>query len=151
MSAKVLQIKFISITLLYQYVVRFTSFQLFNHNKYTKNSHYNASKIKKYKGVGDFLYHMEKEIKRLKVEVAKRLYSLHQSKFGGNNVHLAKASGCTESTIRNIFAKLNDKDKGQDITLGMAFRLCYALEVDLSDLVKELEIKKENLHKRATK
>lgn len=84
---------------------------------------------------------MEKEIKRLKVEVTKRLFALHQSKFGGNNVQLAKASGCTESTIRNIFAKLNDADKGQDITLGMAFRLCHALGVKLSDLVKELGIK----------
>ena len=61
----------------------------------------------------DFLYCVEKEINKLKIEVTKRLYKLHQSKFGGNNVHLAKASGCRESTIRNIFAKLNDKDKGQ--------------------------------------
>jgi len=79
-------------------------------------SYYNASKIKKYRGVVGFLYIMEKEIKRLTVEVTKRLFALHQSKFGGNNVHLAKACGCSESTIRNIFAKLNDKDKGQDIT-----------------------------------
>ena len=47
---------------------------------------------------------MEKEIKRIKVEVTKRLFALHKAKFGGNNVHLAKASGCSESTIRNIFA-----------------------------------------------
>ena len=82
---------------------------------------------------------MDKEVERFKVEVAKRLYTLHQEKFGGNNVHLAQASGCSESTIRNIFAKLKDKDKGQDITLGMAFRLCHALEVNLSDLVKGLD------------
>lgn len=84
---------------------------------------------------------MEKEIKRIKVEVTKRLFALHKAKFGGNNVHLAKASGCSESTIRNIFAKLNDKDKGQDITLGMAFRLCHALGVKLSDIVEGLGIK----------
>lgn len=91
-----------------------------------------------------FLYNMdkmEKEIIRLKVEVTKRLFALHKSKFGGNNVHLAKASGCTESTVRNIFAKLNDIDKGQDITLGMAFRLCHALDVKLSDLVEGLGVK----------
>ncbi|HKC68819.1 MAG TPA: hypothetical protein VKG26_11360 [Bacteroidia bacterium] len=80
----------------------------------------------------------EKEIKRLQIEVAKRLYTLHQTKFNGNNVHLAKACGCSESTIRNIFAKLHDKDKGQDITLSMAFRLCHALDIKLSDLVKDL-------------
>jgi len=84
---------------------------------------------------------MEKEINRLKVEIAKRLFALHQSKFGGNNVQLAKASGCSESTIRNIFAKLNDKDKGQDITLSMAFRLCNALGIKLSDLVEGLVLK----------
>ena len=108
------------------------------------NSHYNASKLKNICFDVGFLYTMdkvEKEIIRLKVEVTKRLFTLHQSKFGGNNVHLAKASGCTESTIRNIFAKLNDKDKGQDITLGMAFRLCHALDVKLSDLVEGLGVK----------
>lgn len=84
---------------------------------------------------------LDREIQRLNVDVAKRLYALHQEKFKGNNVHLAKASGCSESTIRNIFAKLNDKDKGQDITLGMAFRLCYALEVKLSDVVFDLFVK----------
>lgn len=83
---------------------------------------------------------MDKEILRLQVELTKRLYALHQTKFGGNNVHLAKASGCSESTIRNIFAKLNDKHKGQDITIGMAFRICHALGVNLSDLVKGLEV-----------
>ncbi len=92
---------------------------------------------------------MEKEVKRLTVEVTKRLFALHQSKFGGNNVHLAKACGCSESTIRNIFAKLNDKDKGQDITLGMAFRLCHALEIKLSDLAEGLGIKGENTNRKA--
>jgi DNA-binding Xre family transcriptional regulator len=84
----------------------------------------------------------EREIKRLKVEVTKRLFALHQTKYGGNNVHLAEASGCRESTIRNIFAKLTDDDKGQDITLGMAFRLCHALGVELSELVEGLHVKK---------
>jgi DNA-binding Xre family transcriptional regulator len=83
---------------------------------------------------------VEKNIERLRVEVTKRLYVLHKSKFGGNNSQLAKAAGCRESTIRNIFAKLTDKDKGQDITMGMAFRLCHALGVKLSDLVKGLEV-----------
>ena len=83
---------------------------------------------------------MDKDILRLKVEVTKRLYALHQEKFEGNNVHLAKAADCSESTIRNIFAKINDKHKGQDITIGMAFRLCHALGVKLSDVVKGLEV-----------
>lgn len=90
---------------------------------------------------------MDKDIQRLKVEVTKRLYALHQEKFQGNNVHLAKASDCSESTIRNLFAKLNDKDKGQDITLGMAFRLCHALDIKLSDLVDDLFVKSESAKK----
>lgn len=90
---------------------------------------------------------MDKDIQRLKVELTKRLYTLHQEKFLGNNVHLAKAADCSESTIRNLFAKLNDKDKGQDITLGMAFRLCYALGVKLSDLVDGLYVKPESIKK----
>jgi DNA-binding Xre family transcriptional regulator len=93
---------------------------------------------------------MEREIKRLRMEVTNRLYILHKAKFDGNNVHLAKASGCAESTIRNIFAKLTDKDKGQDITLSMAFRLCNALDVELSDLVKGLSISK-GAEKKKTK
>ena len=42
---------------------------------------------------------MEKEIKRLKVDVARHLFALHQSKFGGNNVHLPKATGCSVSAV----------------------------------------------------
>lgn len=91
---------------------------------------------------------MEREIKRLRIEITNRLYILHKAKFDGNNVHLAKASGCAESTIRNIFVKLTNKDKGQDITLSMAFRLCNALDVELSDLVKDLSIKKESEKKK---
>lgn len=83
---------------------------------------------------------MEKEVGRLQVEVTRRLYELHLEKFKGNNVHLAEAAGCSESTVRNIFAKLKNKHAGQDITLGMAFRLCYALGVSLSELVEGLEI-----------
>jgi hypothetical protein len=82
------------------------------------------------------------EIEQLKIEAIKRLYALHLEKFKGNNVHLANASNCSESTIRNIFIKLNNKDKGQDMTLGMAFRLCHALVVKLSDLTEGLEVKK---------
>ncbi len=91
---------------------------------------------------------MDNEIERLKVEVTKRLYSLHLEKFKGNNVHLAKAADCSESTIRNLFAKLNDKDKGQDITLGMAFRLCYALSANLSDILKDLSVKSDSIKKQ---
>lgn len=92
----------------------------------------------------DFLYNMalEKDIKKLSLAVTERLYALHQKKFNGNNVHLAKASGCGESTIRNIFARLNNK-KGQDITISMAFRLCHGLDVNLSDIVKDLGVKSE--------
>lgn len=92
---------------------------------------------------------MEREIKKLRIEVTNRLYILHKAKFDGNNVHLAKAAGCAESTVRNIFAKLTDKDKGQDITLSMAFRLCNALDVELGDLVKGLSMKKESEKKKA--
>ena len=74
---------------------------------------------------------MDNEVLRLKVEVTKRLYALHQEKFGGNNVHLAKASGCRESTIRSIFAKLKNKDKGQDLTMGMAFGYVMLLVLNL--------------------
>jgi DNA-binding Xre family transcriptional regulator len=69
--------------------------------------------------------------------------------FDGNNVHLAKVSGCSESTIRNIFAKLTNKDKGQDMTLSMAFKLCNALDVELNDLAKDISIKKGSEKKKA--
>lgn len=42
-------------------------------------------------------------------------------------------------------------DKGQDITLGMAFRLCNALEVKLSDLVEGLELKEGRTAKKDEK
>lgn len=70
--------------------------------------------------------------------MTRRLFLHHQKKFNGNNSKLAQAAGCAESTIRNVFSKLNDSDKGQDITIGMAIRLCYALDITLSELAKDL-------------
>ena len=113
-----------------------------------KLSHYPASDLLRKRLLVQFFYWMDKEVLRLKIELTRRLYALHQQKFGGNNVHLANAAGCGEATVRNIFAKLKNQHSGQDITIGMAFRLCYALDVSLSDLVKGLDINPESTKKQ---
>lgn len=76
---------------------------------------------------------MEQELLRLKKEVRDRLYDRLQEKFGGNNRELARKVGCHEKTIRTILAC------EQDITLGLLFRLCRALDVSASELLQDLE------------
>jgi hypothetical protein len=44
-------------------------------------------------------------------------------------------------SVAKLLGLIVDKDKGQDITLGMAFRLCHTLDVKLSDLVNGLNVK----------
>lgn len=80
---------------------------------------------------------MENELVRLKKEVSDRIYSRLQEKFDGNNRELARRVGCHEKTIRTIFAYK------QDITLGLLFRICKALDITVSELLDGLEFNPE--------
>jgi DNA-binding Xre family transcriptional regulator len=76
----------------------------------------------------------EKQLDKLKKEVTKRLYSLFMDKYEGNKSKFAKDAGCDEKTIRLVF------DEGQGMTVNLMFKLCHALDVSPSELLKDLEL-----------
>ena len=57
-------------------------------------------------------------------------------KHNGNKLQFAKKVGCDEKTIRLIF------DKNQGITMNLFFKIAYALEIEPSELIKDIKLKK---------
>ena len=80
---------------------------------------------------------MEKQLDKLKKEVTKRLYELFMAKYQGNKLRFAKDANCDEKAIRLLF------DEGQGMTLNLLLKLCYTLNISPSELLKDIEIKKE--------
>jgi DNA-binding Xre family transcriptional regulator len=80
---------------------------------------------------------LEKQLDKLKKEVTKRLYDLFMAKYQGNKLRFAKDAKCDEKAIRLLF------DEGQGMTLNLLLKLCYTLNISPSELLKDIEIKKE--------
>ncbi len=80
---------------------------------------------------------MQTELDKIKIEVTRRVYILFMSKFEGNKSTFAKSAGCDEKTIRLLL------DHNQEMTLNLLFKISNALEVEASELIKDLSIKKE--------
>jgi DNA-binding Xre family transcriptional regulator len=69
---------------------------------------------------------------KIKLKLIQELHKSFICKFNGNKSHFAREAGVNESTIRDIF---NSK---RGITLHIFFKLCYALEINPSDLMKDI-------------
>lgn len=81
---------------------------------------------------------MQKQLEKIETELAQRIYKLFMEKFDGNKSAFARASECKETTIRRIFRN------EQGITVNLLFRLANALEVNVTDLLKDFTIEKED-------
>lgn len=81
---------------------------------------------------------MHKQLDEIKREVTERVRIEFLKKFDGNKTQFAKKAGCDEKTIRLLL------DFGQGMTLNLLFKLAYALDLNPSDLIKDLSIKKED-------
>ncbi|WP_264543051.1 MULTISPECIES: XRE family transcriptional regulator [Flavobacterium] len=81
---------------------------------------------------------MQKQLDDIKKEVTRRIHQEFLKKFDGNKTHFAKKAGCDEKTIRLLF------DFGQGMTLNLLFKLAFALDLNPSDIIKDLSIKKED-------
>ena len=77
---------------------------------------------------------MQKQLEDIEVELSHRIYKLFLKKFNGNKSAFARASNCTEGTVRRVFKN------EQGITINLLLRFCCALGVEASDLVKGLKI-----------
>lgn len=80
---------------------------------------------------------MQKQLEKIEIELAKRIYKLFMVKFDGNKSAFARAAQCKETTIRRIFRNQ------QGITFNLLLRLAFALDVPIEDLIKNFEIERD--------
>ena len=77
---------------------------------------------------------MQKQLDILKEILIRKIYTLFIDKYQGNKSAFAKQVGCDEKTIRLIF------DGNQGMSLNLFFKICYALKITPSELLKDLEL-----------
>jgi hypothetical protein len=80
---------------------------------------------------------VQKQLDILKIIVNKRIYILFMKMYNGNKSLFAKSVGCDEKTIRLIF------DHNQGMTLNLFIKIAFALNVDPSDLLKDIRLEKQ--------
>jgi plasmid maintenance system antidote protein VapI len=80
---------------------------------------------------------MEKATEKIELELTERIYKLFLEKYSGNKSAFARACKCRESTIRRILGNQ------QGITINLLIRISSALDTTVSELFKDLYIKKE--------
>lgn len=78
---------------------------------------------------------MQNQIENSEAKLSQRIYERFLVKFEGNKSKFARASKCSEGTVRKVF--LNK----QSITFNLLLRFSNALDVRLSDLVEGLDLK----------
>lgn len=77
---------------------------------------------------------MQNELEEIEEEVTQKIYKLFLEKFDGNKSAFAKATGCSETTIRRILRRQ------QGITINLLLRIVNALDTNVSDLFKDFSI-----------
>lgn len=78
---------------------------------------------------------MQKQLEQIEQELSQRIYKEFLKKFNGNKSAFARASNCTEGTVRRVFKN------EQGITVNLLLRFCYALDTNITDLLKDLNLK----------
>lgn len=78
---------------------------------------------------------MQKQIEKIEAELVRRIYTLFLEKFNGNQSEFARASKCSETTVRRVFGNK------QRMTIDLSLRMCYALGVDIKELFEGLSLK----------
>lgn len=76
---------------------------------------------------------MQNYFEQIVAELVNRLYKEFLIKFDGNKSKFAKASLCSETTVRRVFRN------EQRMTVDLLIRFCIALEMKASDLLNHLE------------
>lgn len=79
---------------------------------------------------------MQKYFEQIEADLVKRIYKEFLLKFDGNKSKFAKASSCSETTVRRVFRN------EQRMTVDLLLRFCSALEFDINLLFKDLNFKK---------
>ena len=77
---------------------------------------------------------MQKRFEQIEGDLVKRIYKEFLVKFDGNKSKFAKASSCSETTIRRVFRN------EQRMTVDLLLRFCFSLEIDIIQLFKDVDI-----------
>ncbi|RKS02980.1 XRE family transcriptional regulator [Flavobacterium sp. 102] len=80
---------------------------------------------------------MQNQIDNSEAQLSQRIYEIFLVKFEGNKSAFARASKCSEGAVRKVF------QNKQSITFNLLLRFSRALDADLSELVKGLDLKAE--------
>lgn len=75
---------------------------------------------------------MQKQLEEKEVELTERIYKLFLVKFDGNKSEFARASQCSETTVRRVFRN------EQGITMNLLLRFAIALDTNASKLLEGL-------------
>lgn len=81
---------------------------------------------------------MQKQLDKIKGEVIQRIRVVFVRDFDGNNRKFAKAVGCHEKTVRDLFAD------NHGMTLNLLLKIAKAIKVTPSQLLEGLEVKDED-------
>ncbi len=79
---------------------------------------------------------MQKQIEQIEAELVERIYKLFLDKFNGNKSEFARASKCSETTVRRVFGSK------QRMTIDLSLRMCYAVGIDILELFEGISLKK---------
>jgi transcriptional regulator with XRE-family HTH domain len=77
---------------------------------------------------------MQTYFEKIEAELVNRLYKEFLIKFDGNKSKFAKASSCSETTVRRVFRN------EQRMTVDLLLRFCAALGMKVSELFDHLEL-----------
>ena len=77
---------------------------------------------------------MQDQITQKEKELNDRLYRLFLSKYDGNKSAFARASQCTETTVRRVFKNQ------QSITVNLLLRFAEALDTNASTLLESINL-----------
>lgn len=81
---------------------------------------------------------MQKQLEELEAKINKEIYNRFLEKFRDNKSAFARAAHCRETTIRRIF------NNEQSITVPLLLRLCAALDVEPSELLRGIKFVDQN-------
>lgn len=77
---------------------------------------------------------MQKQMEQIEIELVKRIYKLFLSKFNGNKSEFAKASICSETTVRMVFRN------EQRMTVDLFLRFCFALDKNINEIFEGINV-----------
>lgn len=81
---------------------------------------------------------MQKHLEQIELELVARIYKEFLVKFYGNKSEFAKASNCSETTVRRVFRN------EQRMTVDLFLRFCFALGKDVNEIFEGINILNTN-------